>query len=110
MPIYRVHRLKENPRQAFRWAAHTAGAATVKPKDYDQVGEVEAPSPYGAWSALQNTEKALVVGDVLEDPLGGLRIYKYVGFEEARWFIPEPAPPRREPEEGIIGDYGRPVL
>jgi hypothetical protein len=25
-------------------------------------------------------------------PGGELRILKYIGFEEARWYVPEPAP------------------
>jgi hypothetical protein len=31
-----------------------------------------------------------MVGDVLEDEGGVLRICKYTGFEEARWAVPEP--------------------
>jgi hypothetical protein len=30
-----------------------------------------------------------MVGDLLEPGEGQLRICKYVGFEEASWFIPE---------------------
>ena len=33
-----------------------------------------------------------VVGDLIEVPGGELRILKYIGFEEARWYVPEPAP------------------
>ena len=89
MPIYRIYRMKESPRQNFRWAAHTSGTANVKPKDYEAAGEVEAASVYGAWTALQTTEGPLLVGDLLEDPEGKLRVYKYVGFEEAQWVLPE---------------------
>jgi hypothetical protein len=31
-----------------------------------------------------------MVGDVLEDESGVLRICKYTGFEEAHWVMPEP--------------------
>ncbi len=89
MPVYRIHRLKESPRLAFRSAAHPAGLAMLKPKDYETGAEVEAPSPYGAWASLHGTAAALQVGDVLEHPDGSLRVYKYVGFEEARWILPE---------------------
>ncbi|MBK5295197.1 MAG: hypothetical protein JJE04_26420 [Acidobacteriia bacterium] len=92
MPLYRIHRLKDAPKQNFRWAAHTAGAAVVKPKDYELHGEVEAPSPYASWAALKDSGQPLDVGDLLEDPSGQLRIFKYVGFEEARWVLPEPHP------------------
>ncbi len=81
--------MKEQPRQSFRWAAHTAGAASVKPKDYEPGGEIEASSPYGAWTIAQSSETPLWVGDLLEDAAGNLRICKYVGFEEARWVLPE---------------------
>jgi hypothetical protein len=30
------------------------------------------------------------VGDLLETETGDLRICKYVGFEPAKWFVPEP--------------------
>ena len=89
MPAYRIHRLKENQRQQFRWAPHTSGAAFVKPKDYAEGGGVEAPGAYAAWMSLRDTEQALQVGDLLEAEDGKLYICKYVGFEEARWVLPE---------------------
>ena len=88
MPRFRIHRMKDNPRQQFRWAPHVSGAANVKPKDYEPAGEVEADNEYAAWALLRDSERPLTVGDLLELPEGQLRICKYVGFEEARWFIP----------------------
>jgi hypothetical protein len=92
MPAYRVHRLRENLRQQFRWAPHAGGTTTVKLKDYEPGQVVEAATPYAAWQALRQTDQPLQVGDILESEGGELRICKYVGFEEARWFVPEPAP------------------
>jgi hypothetical protein len=92
MPTYRIHRMKPTPRQSFRWAAHTAGTAAVKPRDYEPDGEVEAASPYNAWAMLAGADRPLQVGDLLENPDGELRICKYVGFEEARWVLPEVKP------------------
>ncbi len=89
MPSYQIHRMKENPRQQFRWQPHASGAATVKPKDYEAGETVEAPTAYAAWIALRDTPEALRVGDLLENESGDLCIYKYVGFEEARWIVPE---------------------
>ncbi len=89
MPVFRIHRMKENPRQQFRWAPHVSGAANVKPKDYEQLGEIDAENEYAAWALLRNSERPLMVGDILELPSGQLRICKYVGFEEARWLVPE---------------------
>jgi hypothetical protein len=89
MPSYRIYRLKEHQRQRFRWAPHTSGATSVKPRDYEQAGCIEAASAYAAWTALQDTEEPLKIGDLLEVEEGPLHICKYVGFEEARWVLPE---------------------
>jgi len=97
MPLYRIHRLKDGPKQSFRWAAHTAGTASVKPRDYEAAGEVDTASAYAAWAALKDSGDPLGVGDLLEDPSGQLRIFKYVGFEEARWVVAEPRPEAADP-------------
>ncbi len=95
MTRFRIHRIKETPRESFRWTAHTGGAAIVKPKDYDSSEEVEASTPYAVWKLLSSDGRPLRPGDVLESisPGGGsvtLMIAKYIGFEPAQWWIPEP--------------------
>ena len=70
MPVFRIHRMKDTPRQQFRWAPHVSGAANVKPKDYEPSGEVEAENEYAAWALLRNSEAPLLVGDILELPPG----------------------------------------
>lgn len=100
MPMYRVYRMKDAPRQQFRWAPHVAGAAAVKAKDYEPDGEIQADSDYDAWIRLRASERPLAVGDLLEAENGELRICKYVGIESACWVIPEvkttpPAPPEQ---------------
>jgi hypothetical protein len=97
MPLYRIHRIKDTPRETFRWAAHTGGAAIIKPKDYEFSGEVEALTPYAAWKVLTSEGRPLRPGDVLEslNALGepfDLRIAKYIGFEPAEWWRPEQKP------------------
>ena len=96
MAIYRIHRLRNHLRQSFRYAPHVSGTANVKPRDYSPAESVEAPTPYAAFFALRGTESALEPGDLLESEAGELRIFKFVGFEEARWVLPElksdPAP------------------
>jgi hypothetical protein len=97
MPLFRIHRMKDLPRQQFRWAPHVSGAANVKSKDYELPGGaepevIEAENEYAAWASLRAAEKPLAVGDVLEIESGALRICKYVGFDDARWFVPEPHP------------------
>src|ERR1700688_1130042 len=102
MPLFRIHRMKDNPRQQFRWAPHVSGAANVKPKDYELSGEVDAENEYAAWAMLRSSATPLLVGDVLELASGQLRICKYVGFEEARWFVPEmPMPETPIPETPV---------
>jgi hypothetical protein len=89
--------MKETPREHFRWAAHTGGLASVKPKDYEPSEETDAPTPYALWKQLQISGNPLRPGDVLEtlgeDPVPGpLQITKYIGFEAAQWYVPEPKP------------------
>ena len=92
MPIFRIHRMKDAPRQQFRWAPHVSGTANVKLKDYEPSTEIESENEYAAWALLRNSETPLLVGDLLETVAGQLRICKYVGFEEACWLIPAPIP------------------
>ena len=99
MPAYQIYRLKEIPRQQFRWAPHTPGVTVVKLKDYEAGPAIQAASPYALWLDLRGSGQAIavgdlieVVGDVIEQQRGQLRIFKYIGFEEAQWYVPEPAP------------------
>jgi hypothetical protein len=101
MPVFRIHRVKDSAFQQFRWAPHAAGATQVRPKDYQADGEIEAAGAYEAWAALRASEHPLRVGDLLEFGSGELRICKYVGFEEARWVIPEPKAPAEPVPAGV---------
>lgn len=102
MPRYRIHRMKEGPGEHFRWAAHTGGLAVVKAKDYEGTGEeLETSSPYAAWRRLAEEKRPLHPGDLLETIMEGaetqasageLQITKYIGFEPAAWYVPEPGP------------------
>ena len=87
--LFRIHRMKEAPRENFRWAPHTSGTAVVKQKDYDTAGEIESLNAYSAWVELRSSERSIQTGDVLEDAAGQLFIAKYVGFEPAQWWTPE---------------------
>jgi 2'-5' RNA ligase len=49
MPAYQIYRLKEIPRQQFRWTPHTPGVAIVKLKDYEPGPVIHAASPYALW-------------------------------------------------------------
>ncbi|HTQ55978.1 MAG TPA: hypothetical protein VMI94_16030 [Bryobacteraceae bacterium] len=103
MPTYQVFRMKDAPRQQFRWAPHVSGAASVRARDYEPDGEIQAESEYDAWSRLRASDRPLAVGDLLATGDGALRICKYVGFESASWIVPEvkaapPAPPEPSAE------------
>jgi hypothetical protein len=93
MPAYRIYHMKDSPRQQFRWAPHVSGRASLKPRDYEPSGQVEAENEYDAWRRLRESGDPLAVGDLLESEDGQLRICKYVGFDPAEWVLPEPKPP-----------------
>jgi len=93
MPAYRIYHMKDSPRQQFRWAPHVSGRASLKPRDYEPSGQVEAENEYDAWRRLRDSGDPLSVGDLLESEEGQLRVCKYVGFEPAEWVLPEPKAP-----------------
>ncbi len=101
MPRYRIHRMKEAPRESFRWAAHTGGLAVTRRKDYEFSGEIGADTPYQAWKLMAEQGRPLHPGDLLEirddgsetrDPAPAMWIAKYIGFEPAQWWSPVVAP------------------
>ena len=107
MPCFQIHRLRDDRRQQFRATPHTSGVTAAKPRDYEKdTDSVEAASAYAAWGLLRGSEKPLMVGDVLEDEAGGLRICKYTGFEEAHWAIPEQHP---APGAPVVSDAAEPA-
>lgn len=115
MPMYRIHRLKDHLRQQVRFAPHVSGTAAVKPRDYQpplqEEAEVQAPTPYAAFLSLRDSATPLEVGDLLEAPDGSLRIFKFVGFEEAQWALPEPKPAAGLPQSGgVPNDDQSPAL
>jgi hypothetical protein len=89
MPSFRIHRLKDHLRQQFRFAPHMSGTATLKARDYAPGDTVEASSPYAAFFQMKDAGTPLEVGDLLESQDGALRVFKYVGFEEAQWLVVE---------------------
>jgi hypothetical protein len=99
--------LKDHLRQQVRSAPHVSGTALVKPRDYQPLPEgegqeqdvVEATSPYAAFFALRDGGRPLEVGDLLEAEDGSLRIFKFVGFEDAQWVLPEAKPPMESQEQ-----------
>ncbi|MGI9074434.1 MAG: hypothetical protein ACR2JB_24680 [Bryobacteraceae bacterium] len=114
MPRYRIHRLEERPSETFRWAPHTGGLAIVKSKDYEVHGEVDGSSPYAVWKALLAEGRPLRPGDLLERndvaaASGQLYIAKYIGFEPASWYVPEPQSNPDSPSGGTSESAGTPL-
>jgi len=69
----------------------------MKPRDYEQRGQIEALHEYDAWRRLREENAPLEVGDLLETEDGRLSICKYVGFEPAEWVLPEAKQAEPEP-------------
>lgn len=94
MPRYRIHYLRESQREHFRHSAPSPAPLRLKLKDYLPGGEIEASTPYAAWKKMRVEEagQPIDVGDALETEAGALVVCRYVGFEEAQWFVPEAAP------------------
>jgi hypothetical protein len=75
----------------------------MKPRDYEQRGQIEALHEYDAWRLLREENAPLEVGDLLETEDGRLSICKYVGFEPAEWVLPEPKHAEPEPAGQSVG-------
>ena len=58
---------------------------------------MEALNEYDAWRGLRESGDPLAVGDLVETEGGQCRVCKYVGFEPAKWALPEPKQPEPEP-------------
>ena len=61
----------------------------MKPRDYVPGDTVDAKSPYAAYFELRASATPIEPGDLLESETGELRIFKFIGFEEACWVLPE---------------------
>ena len=96
MARYRIYYLKDSHRPQFRHAPPSPGPVKLKMRDYQPGGEIEASSPYAAWKQTreeQGERRPIEVGDALETDTGALLVCKFVGFEEAQWWLPEAPPP-----------------
>ena len=93
MAVYQTHILRETQRARFRSAAHSSGLAVVRKNDYEPGATVEAPTVYAAWTSLRDSAAPLQVGDLLETPSGELQVCKFIGFEDACWWVAAPAVP-----------------
>jgi len=104
MPRYRIFRLQPERRTAFQEKPPKAPPYRLKPAHYEPAGEIEAPSPYAAWKALQEGDeeqeqeaegdapRPLSVGDALESGDSGLLVCNFWGFDRAQWQEQQPGP------------------
>ena len=86
----------------------------MKLKDYDFEGEVEASSPYALWKTLLAEGRPLHSGDLLEishadGAPAQLQIAKYIGFEPAAWYAPEPRPSSEIPSADVTEPASSPL-
>lgn len=91
MPRYRMHYLKDSALRAFRESPPSDKPYTLRMRDYEARGEIEASSPYTAWKLLQREEphpqypRKFGVGDVLETESSELLLLNFWGFDSAQW-------------------------
>ena len=88
MPGYRIHRLR-SPAPPVPLRPHVWNGA-VKPRDYEPGPSIKRLPPIPRTSPA--ARGATRVGDLLESEDGTLRIFEFVGFEEAQWVLPEVKP------------------
>jgi hypothetical protein len=67
----------------------------LRPSDYEEGPEIEAPSPYAVWKTIEETEipnaRKMVVGDVLQLDPSSILVMNFWGFDEAKWQESDPA-------------------
>jgi hypothetical protein len=97
MTRYRVFYLKDRQIPAYRESTPRPQPYHLRPSDYEEGPEIEAPSPYAVWKKLEETEeespnaRKMVVGDVLQIDPSSILIMNFWGFDEAKWQESEPA-------------------
>ena len=92
MPRYKFFHLRDSLVEKFRESAPKAKPYSLRARDYEEAGEIDAAGPYGAWKLLQEPERAegegcrgFGVGDALELEPAELVILNHWGFDHAEW-------------------------
>lgn len=90
MASYRIFQLREDCVQAFQDRGPKAGTISLRDSRYDEVGVVNADTPYGAWLMLRQESRAegvreLGVGDVLQTGEEAPLVCTWWGFDQAEW-------------------------
>lgn len=104
MPLYKLFYLRDSQIQKFRESPPKPKPYRLRIGDYNEAGEIEAPTPYAVWNQLRDEPEArhgrreFGVGDVLETEPSSLMILNHWGFDQAEWRPPETAADSSEPE------------
>lgn len=89
MARYRVFYLKDRKIPAYQESTPRPQPYHLRPSDYEEGPEIEAPSPYAVWKTIEETEipnsRKMVVGDVLQLDLSSILVMNFWGFDEAKW-------------------------
>ena len=91
MPHYKLFYLLDSQIQKFRESPPKPKPYSLRIRDYQEAGEIEAPTPYAVWKRLRDEPEArhgrreLGVGDVLESEPSSLFILNHWGFDKAEW-------------------------
>jgi hypothetical protein len=97
MARYRVFYLKDRQIPAYRESTPRPQPYHLRPSDYEEGPEIEAPSPYAVWKKLEETEeeipnaRKMVVGDVLQIDPSSILVMNFWGFDEAKWQESDPS-------------------
>jgi hypothetical protein len=94
MTRYRIFQLRQDYVQGFQEKAPKPGKMTLRDSRYEEIGAVEADSPYDAWKVLQEENRPanvrqLAVGDVLQVDDEAPLVCAWWGFEPAQWMSAE---------------------
>lgn len=104
MPRYKLFYLRDSHIEKFRESPPKPKPYGLRDRDYEQLGDIEAPGPYAAWKQLQEESeeqqggRAFGVGDVLESETPSLLVLNHWGFDEAEWRSTETATEGNEAE------------
>ena len=107
MASYRIFQLREDYVQAFQDRAPKAGTISLRDSRYDEVGVVNADTPYEAWLILRqetrdDAVRELGVGDVLQLGDDAPMVCTWWGFDRAAWMsVAQEAAEKKQPEGAV---------
>ena len=107
MPSYRIFQLRADYVQAFQDRAPKPGKSSLRDSRYDEVGVVNADTPYEAWLIMrqetrEDDVRELGVGDVLQLGEDAPMVCTWWGFDRAEWMsVAREAAEEKQPEGAV---------